>query len=181
MKWDYKSIPVEQKHNTFFTLSAYNVTFLKMKTIEIVKSYIENIKQAPLFPKILVILIIIVLFILSFFIGKLSEKIKNSSRMKSSRNDAVKRSRAVLSGQITEQISPFLPDCPCSAADVRFVGKPVDFIAFPGMTEGKKIEEVLIIEVKTGTSQLSSREKEIKELIENGKVRYMEYYFSADK
>ena len=101
--------------------------------------------------------------------------------MKSSRNDAVKRSRAVLSGQITEQISPFLPDFPCSAADVRFVGKPVDFIAFPGMTEGKKIEEVLIIEVKTGTSQLSSREKEIKELIENGKVRYMEYYFSADK
>ena len=32
-----------------------------------------------------------------------------------------------MSGQIKEQISPFLPDFPCSAEDVRFIGKPVDF------------------------------------------------------
>ena len=70
---------------------------------------------------------------------------------------------------------------PCNAADVRFVGKPVDFVAFPGMAEGKSIEEILLIEVKTGSSKLSEREKEIRELCKRGKVRYVEYYFSADK
>ena len=57
----------------------------------------------------------------------------------------------------------------------------MDFLALPGMAEGKKIDEVLLIEVKTGKSHLSGREKEIKSLVERGKVRYVEYCFFADK
>lgn len=117
----------------------------------------------------------------SFLLGKITEKVKIHSKIKKGRTDAVKRSRAVLGGQMAEQIAPFLPDFPCNAADIRFIGKPVDFLAFPGMAEGKSIEEVLLIEIKTGKSQLSGREKEIKSLVERGKVRYVEYHFSADK
>lgn len=130
---------------------------------------------------VLVIAVAIVLVSFSFLIGKLSEKINNQKHIKETRNDAIKRSRAVLGGQMAEQIAPFLPNFPCNAGDVRFIGKPVDFIAFPGMSEGKEISEVLLIEVKTGSSKLSGREKEIKELVSKGKVRYAEYYFSADK
>ena len=152
-----------------------------MNILEKIKNSLESLKIPSDYMLIIIISLTVILLVLIFFMGKLSEKIRNSSRIRTNRNDAIKRSRAVLSGQITDQIAPYLPDFPCSAADVRFVGKPVDFIAFPGMTEGKKIEEILLIEVKTGTSQLSSREKEIKELVREGKVRYTEYYFSADK
>lgn len=134
----------------------------------------------PLALKIFATAAVIVLVLASFLAGKLSEKIRSYSKEKEMRKDAVKRSRAVLGGQFAEQIAPFLPDFPCNPADARFVGKPVDFIAFPGLAEGKPVEEILIVEVKTGNSKLSAREKEIRGLVEKGKVRYAEYHFSSD-
>ena len=68
-----------------------------------------------------------------------------------------------------------MPGFPCNPGDVKFLGKPVDFVAFPGSAEGRKIEEVVFIEVKTGESKLSNREKEIRQAVENKKVRYVVY------
>lgn len=122
-----------------------------------------------------------ILFFLAFtffagqLIGRLYEKAQLQKQIKEGRLDAVKRSRAVLGGQMYEQIAPFLPGFPCNPQDVRFIGKPIDFIAFPGAAEGKSIEEVLFIEVKTGESKLSTREKEIRDAIQSKKVRYIEY------
>ena len=107
--------------------------------------------------------------------GSLEAQNAFAGKLKAGRADAVKRSRAVLSGQLAEQIAPFLPDFPCNPADARFVGKPVDFIAFPGAADGKCIAEILFIEVKSGTAALSEREKEIKAAVSAGKVRYVEY------
>lgn len=122
--------------------------------------------------------IFFVLLLLSFFLGKFIGKLKSellfNEKIKNNREDAVKRSKAVLSGQIKEQISPFLPDFPCSAEDVRFIGKPVDFIGFCA-NENEQIEEILFIEVKTGGSKLSEREKQVKKVVEEKKVRYVEY------
>ena len=91
------------------------------------------------------------------------------------RSDAIKRSRSVIGGQLAEQVAPFLPGFPCNPGDARFIGKPVDFIAFPGITEDNTVHEVLLIEVKTGKSALSGREKEIKRAVAEGRVRYVEY------
>ena len=91
------------------------------------------------------------------------------------RSDAIKRSRSVIGGQLAEQVAPFLPGFPCHPGDARFIGKPVDFIAFPGITEDNTVHEVLLIEVKTGKSALSGREKEIKRAVAEGRVRYVEY------
>ena len=91
------------------------------------------------------------------------------------RSDAIKRSRSVIGGQVAEQLAPFLPGFPCHPGDARFIGKPVDFIAFPGLTEDNTVHEVLLIEVKTGKSALSGREKEVKRAIAEGRVRYVEY------
>jgi predicted Holliday junction resolvase-like endonuclease len=90
------------------------------------------------------------------------------------RGDAVRRSRAVLTGQIGEQLAPFFPDFPCDPADARFIGKPVDFIAFPGASEGN-VREIVFIEVKSGDARLSGPERAIKEAIESGRVRWVEY------
>ena len=113
--------------------------------------------------------------LIGFVLGRLVQKLKNSSELKKQRKDAVNRSRAVLGGQFSEQIAPFLPGFPCNPGDVRFVGKPIDFVAFPGSAEGNDIEEIYFIEVKSGQSKLSPREKQIKLAVEQGRVKYLEY------
>ena len=110
-----------------------------------------------------------------FVLGRIVQKLKNVSEFKKQGKDAVNRSRSVLGGQFSEQIAPFLPDFPCNPGDVRFVGKPVDFVAFPGCAEGSDIEEIYFIEVKSGQSKLSPREKQIKLAVEQGRVKYFEY------
>jgi len=90
------------------------------------------------------------------------------------RGDAVRRSRAVLTGQIGEQLAPYFPAFPCDPADARFLGKPVDFVAFPGASEGAP-REVVFIEVKSGDARLSPPERALKAAIEAGRVRWVEY------
>lgn len=121
------------------------------------------------------ILIICAAALVSFMLGKLFQKIKDMKLIKKERADAVKRSRAVIGGQFTEQVAPFLPNFPCNPGDVKFIGKPIDFIAFPGSAEGKAVDEIMLIEVKTGESKLSEKEKQIKEAVENGRVKYVVY------
>lgn len=121
------------------------------------------------------ILLVVVIFIL--ILALIIQRFRMNSLLKKERQDAVKRSRAVLGGQMIEQVAPFLPDFPCNPADVRFIGKPVDFIGFSGLAENDCVDEVLLIEVKTGESKLSGREKEIKNAVKNGRVRYVEYKF----
>ncbi|MBQ0040179.1 MAG: Holliday junction resolvase [Treponema sp.] len=116
-----------------------------------------------------------VIFITGIIAGRLFQRLKDSSIIKKERRDAVKKSRAVIGGQVAEQLAPYLPGFPCNPGDVVFVGKPVDFIAFPGLAEGKDIDEVLIVEVKTGQSKLNGHERQIKEAVKNGRVRYVEY------
>ena len=123
----------------------------------------------------LIVFVCLICFSLGRKFGNAEMKKEIQPLLKSSRQDAVKRSRAVLSGQMAEQIAPFLKGFPCNPADVRFVGKPLDFIGFPGAADGSGIKEILFIEVKTGNAALSSREKEIKDAVLSGKVRYIEY------
>ena len=117
----------------------------------------------------------ICMMLIGFVLGRIVQKLKNASEFKKQRKDAVNRSRSVLGGQFSEQIAPFLPDFPCNPGDVRFVGKPIDFVAFPGSAEGNDIEEIYFIEVKSGQSKLSPREKQIKLAVEQGRVKYLEY------
>jgi predicted Holliday junction resolvase-like endonuclease len=122
-----------------------------------------------------VVVVAVLFFLFGRMVGRLEAKKNLHLQLKSGRQDAIKRSRAVLGGQMAEQVAPFLPEFPCNPADVRFVGKPVDFIGFPGAAEGTAVSEILLIEVKTGKSVLSRREQEIKRAVESGRVRYVEY------
>ena len=105
-------------------------------------------------------------------LGHLAAKVRDESRI---RRDAIKRSRAVLGGLAAEQVAPYLPDFPCNPADVRFIGKPLDFIGFSGITEHNRVDEILLIEVKSGGSDLSDIERQIRTAAEKKKVRYVEY------
>ena len=127
---------------------------------------------------ILVLLVLVAGIAIGYFLGN---KIATSQRdrhwemqIPEHRKDAIMKSRAVLSGQFSEQLAPYLPDFPYKPTEVRFLGKPVDFIAFSGLDE-KNIEEVVFVEVKSGKSQMNKTEKSLKEAIERKKVRFEEY------
>ena len=131
---------------------------------------LNNFSFSTLLLIFVIILLVLLLIIQQIFINR---------KLKKVRQDAVKRSGAVKGGQLAEQIAPFLPEFPCDPADARFIGKPVDFIAFPGLAATGEAAEVLLIEVKTGSSQLNSHEKGIKEAVKAGRVRYVEYRIKA--
>ena len=93
---------------------------------------------------------------------------------KSIREDAVKKSRAVVEGRVTEQLAPYLPDFGYKADDARFLGSPVDLVIFDGLSLNDPTE-IVFIEVKKGSSTLSPKEKKIKALIEEKRVRWELY------
>ena len=121
-----------------------------------------------------IIIALLIFIYIGYLFGKFVAKQQHDEKVPKIRETAIKQSRAVLSGQFSEQIAPYLPEFPFKPTEVRFIGKPIDFVVFNGMDE-KKIEEVIFVEVKTGKSQLSSVEKTLKEAIENKKVRWKEY------
>lgn len=111
---------------------------------------------------------------IGMLIGRLRAEKGFASRLEAERSDAVKRSRSVLGGQFSEQLSPFLPAFPADPTEVRFIGKPIDFIAFSGSSRGT-VDEILFIEVKTGNSKLSPVERSLRDAVGKGRVRYVEY------
>ena len=116
--------------------------------------------------------VVVVLIVVAYFIGR---RVK-AGEIKGHRADAVLRSRAVITGNISEQLAPYLPGFNYNPNDCRFIGKPIDFIVFKGMNE-KDISEVVFVEVKSGKSKVSSSEKKLKDAIDGGRVRWEEYRF----
>lgn len=96
------------------------------------------------------------------------------------RKSAISQSRAVLGGKFTEQMVPFFPDFRYDPTEVRFIGSPIDMIAFPGLAKGDP-EEIVILEIKTGKSAgLTPAQKKIRQLIEDGMVRWDEIHQSVE-
>jgi predicted Holliday junction resolvase-like endonuclease len=123
-------------------------------------------------------LVVLVALLLGMRIGRKAEKAAFEAalgeRIDLEREDAIKRSKAVVGGQVAEQMAPYLPDFPCPPRTARYIGKPVDFVCFPG-EEGGEIEEIVFVEVKTGLADLSPGERSIKRAILEGRIRWVEY------
>ena len=95
------------------------------------------------------------------------------------RKDSTFRSSAVNWGFTVENFVPFLDIFPVPSEDVNFLGKPVDFIGFTE-TDSKTNCEVHFIEVKSGQSALSQKQRNIKVAIEQGRVRWHEVRVAAN-
>lgn len=124
-----------------------------------------------------IIFAIIFLFILiiGILIGKkYADYLWKHKKVPELREEAIEKSRAVLGGQFSEQLAPYLPDFKYSPTEVRFVGKPVDFIVFKGM-DNKDIKEVVFVEVKSGKSALSTPERRLRDTIKDKNVSWEEY------
>lgn len=102
------------------------------------------------------------------------------------RRDSVQRSRSTLKGQIAEQMAPLLPGFRYLPADARFLGDPVDYVIFSGYTDVRdnrqdaSMLDVVLLEVKQGTSSLSPFQRAIAKSVEEGRVRFEVLRISED-
>ncbi len=126
----------------------------------------------------MIILFLIGLIIVAYWLGQKAGAFRRDKywedEIPNHRKDAILKSRAILGGQFSEQLAPFLPDFEYLPTECRFVGKPIDLIVFKGM-DNKDINEVVFVEIKSGNAKLSPVEKKLKETIKNKKVRWEEY------
>lgn len=79
-----------------------------------------------------------------------------------------KKSSEVRVGQIVEQLAPFLENFKYDPKKIKFIGMPIDYIYFGD-------DEIVVIEIKSGNSQLSTIQKNIKDLVDNKKIRWEVY------
>ena len=98
---------------------------------------------------------------------------------KSIRKDAASKSRSTLVGKITEHFIPYLPDFPYNPQDARFMGAPIDFIVFDGMSEGE-LKEVVLVEIKTNKGSLNKRERQLRDAVNEGRVKWTQIRRNVD-
>ncbi|MBU1988084.1 MAG: hypothetical protein KKD94_01220, partial [Nanoarchaeota archaeon] len=70
--------------------------------------------------------------------------------------------RACIKGRVAETFAPFLEGFPFKASECKFIGDPIDYVAFEGLNE-RDIKKIHFVEVKEGTSKLSKHQKQIKD------------------
>jgi len=89
------------------------------------------------------------------------------------RTDAKKRSGAVQWGKTIEHFVPFMSNFPVPPEDCTFLGMPIDYVGFSN-TNSKNKCSVHFVEVKSGSSFLMGKQKNIKKAIEEGRVHWHE-------
>lgn len=98
---------------------------------------------------------------------------------RSIRQDAISKSRSTLVGKITEHFIPFLPDFSYNPKDARFLGSPVDYVVFDGLSE-EELKRIVFVEVKTNLGTLTKRERQIRDAIQAGKVEWIQLKQSVE-
>jgi len=78
------------------------------------------------------------------------------------------QSKSVRLGLITENVLPFHIDFKYNVKDLVPMFRPIDYIVFAE-------DEIVFLEIKIGTSQLSDKQKKIRSLVNAGKVRFEEH------
>ena len=87
------------------------------------------------------------------------------------RASAVKISRAVNRGLISEQFAPYLTGFEYNPKDAHFIGAPIDYLIFDGLDDGI-LKSVVLLDVKTGVAKLNARQVQVKRAIEEGRIRF---------
>ncbi len=78
------------------------------------------------------------------------------------------QSKSVRLGLISECVLPFHSDFKYNVKDLVPVFRPIDYIVFAE-------DEIVFLEIKIGTSHLSEKQRNIRNLVQQGKVRFEEH------
>jgi predicted Holliday junction resolvase-like endonuclease len=86
--------------------------------------------------------------------------------------DRLRRSRSAILGDVFESLSPFLPGFKYEPADVRHIGRPIDYVCFNGLAQSREVEKITFLDIKTGKSTLTEAEQTIQEAVQDGRVEF---------
>lgn len=89
------------------------------------------------------------------------------------RKDAIDKSSSVTMGKMTEHMIPYLPGFGFNPSDARFIGSPIDLVVFDGLGNDE-VKKIVFVEIKTGTSTLSTRERLVRDAIVERRVEWIE-------
>ena len=94
---------------------------------------------------------------------------KRNAELESLLNDTISRKQSLSTkyGKMTEQFMPFLETYPYDKQNFRFIGSPIDGVQF-------EKDKIIFVEFKAGNHSLTILQKEIRDLVEKGKVRFEE-------
>ena len=76
-------------------------------------------------------------------------------------------------GKMTEHMVPYLPGFGFNPTDARFIGSPIDLVVFDGLSDGD-VKRIVFVEIKTGVSTLSTRERVVRDAILAKNIESME-------
>ncbi|MCS7093928.1 MAG: Holliday junction resolvase-like protein [Candidatus Aenigmarchaeota archaeon] len=130
----------------------------------------------------LFLITILFIFIIYLFLKNLEWKFKFEERVKKYieemeekiRRDAIERSSKILSGKIVEKLVPITKDFNHNPHDVRWLGDPVDFVVFDGLSEGN-LKKITFVEVKSGKSPLNENEKMVRDVVKKKEIEWEEF------
>ena len=125
---------------------------------------------------LLIGLALLVAFGIGYAIAALRKNREVARAVQFARTDTARRQRSTVGGQVAEALRPYIGGFPYDPSDLTFIGDPVDFIAFNGKAAGR-IEEIVFIEVKSGTSSLRTTQRQVRDVVSAGKVRWEESRF----
>ena len=95
------------------------------------------------------------------------------------RQDAIGKSQSVTMGKMTEHMVPYLPGFRFNPSDARFIGSPIDFVVFDGLGDDE-VRKIVFVEIKTGASNLSTRERSVRNAILDKNIEWLELKVNLD-
>jgi predicted Holliday junction resolvase-like endonuclease len=124
-------------------------------------------------PELLTLVAVLVGLAAALAVAWLRLRLRLDEAVREARKDAVRRSAEVVSGKVSEHLAPCLGDFPWNPRDARFLGSPVDFLVFDGLAEND-VREIVFVEVKSGASTLSARERRVRDAVRARRVSWRE-------
>jgi predicted Holliday junction resolvase-like endonuclease len=85
---------------------------------------------------------------------------------------AERTAQAVNLGKIIEKIVPSFSSFSYSAGDCRALFEPIDYLIFSGLANRGEVDALLFVDVKSGRARLTGMQKNIKERVEAGAVKF---------
>lgn len=133
--------------------------------------------------ELVITLSLLVIGILIYILNDLKGEIRNLSNklveqeqthkedIRKARQDSKFRSSAVNWGKAIEHFVPFTSKFPIPPEDVSFLGMPVDFVGFTETDDPNKCS-IHFIEVKSGGSNITKKQYNIREAVKNSRVHW---------
>jgi predicted Holliday junction resolvase-like endonuclease len=116
---------------------------------------------------------------LEVYRGKLDELAERRRALRLAKKAIPKTSQvtaqAVNIGYILERIAPVLDAFRFEHNDCRALFDPIDYIVFQGLRAKGKVDAITFVDIKTGAAQLTGKQKQIRDLVNEGRVEWDTY------